>query len=477
LALKEQPMADVCVIGAGPAGSTFAARMAQLGHQVHLIERKRFPRAHLGESLSPGVMTLLRAADMHATVEAAGFTRVRNVWVKWADGPRLREDPGEEGLLVDRGEFDRRLLARARDFSVQIHQPAQIREQAWDGAKWRLTIDADGTSTYLDADFVADAGGRRSTSPARQTKTGASTLAVYGYWHGANRPAMPRIEAGRDAWYWGVPLPDGTYNTLVFVDPSWFRSAPGATMPERFLRLLDRSSLMEECRDAELIAPVRAIDATPYLAGDCVTPTRILLGDAALAIDPISSSGVQKAIQSALSGAIVANTLLRRPGLTEAALGFYRAQLTEASERHRRWAAGHYRDVADRCDRAFWRDRSAAPAAAEPPPLPAFDIRALATTPVELSPELEFIRTPCLQGDFVSLASALHHPRLASPLVFLGGRELAPLLQALPAGQTPLQIAQSWSNRMPLESGMAIAGWLVNHGILVGQSTHGGAPS
>lgn len=69
-------MADVCVIGAGPAGSTFAARMAQLGHQVHLIERERFPRGHLGESLSPGVMTLLRVADMYETVEAAGFPRV-----------------------------------------------------------------------------------------------------------------------------------------------------------------------------------------------------------------------------------------------------------------------------------------------------------------------------------------------------------------------------------------------------------------
>jgi flavin-dependent dehydrogenase len=470
-------MADVCIIGAGPAGSAFAARMAQLGHQVHLIERKRFPRGHLGESLSPGVMTLLRAADMHETVEAAGFPGVRSVWVKWADGPRLREDPGEKGLLVDRGEFDLRLLERARAFGVLIHQPARVREQGWDGAKWRLTIDADGTSTCLDADFVADASGRRSISPRRQTKTGASTLAVYGYWRGASLPTMPRIEAGQDGWYWGVPLPDGTYNTLAFVDPNWFRSAPGSTMSDRFLGLIDRSSLMEECREAELIAPVRAIDATPYLAGDCVAPTRILLGDAALAIDPISSSGVQKAIQSALSGAIVANTLLRRPGLTDAALSFYRAQLTEASERHRRWAAGHYRDVADKCDRPFWRDRSAPPAAIDPPPLPAFDISALATMPVELSPELEFVRTPCLRGDFVSLASALHHPRLASPLVFLGGRELAPLLQTLPAGKTPLQIAQSWSNRMPLESGMAIAGWLVSHGILVGQPIHGGAPS
>jgi flavin-dependent dehydrogenase len=470
-------MADVCVIGAGPAGSTFAARMAQLGHQVHLIERQRFPRGHLGESLSPGVMTLLQAADMHETVAAAGFPAVRSVRVKWAGEPLLREDAGEKGLLVDRGEFDLRLLERARAFGVRVHQPARVLQQIRDGAKWRLTIDADGTSECLEADFVADAGGRRHTSKHRQMKPGAATLAVYGYWRGASLPATPRIEAGEDVWYWGVPLPDGSYNTLVFADPHWFRSAPGAGMSERFLALLDRSGLMEGCRDVELIAPVRAIDATPYLGSDCVAPTTIRLGDAALALDPISSTGVQKAIQGALSGAIVANTLLHRPELADAAISFYRTQLSDASERHRRWAAAHYRDVADTCDRPFWRQRSTASAAMDPPPRPVIDISALATTPVELSRELEFVRTPCLQGDFVSLASALHHPRLASPLVFLGGRELAPLLHKLPPGQTPLQIAQSWSNRMPLESGMAIAGWLVGHGILVEQPAQGGAPS
>jgi len=111
-------MAKVCIIGAGPAGSVFATRMAQLGHQVDLIERQRFPRAHLGESLSPGVMTLLRAADMHESIEAAGFANVKGVWVKWTGEPRLRDDAGEKGLLVDRGEFDHRLLQRAHTVTL-----------------------------------------------------------------------------------------------------------------------------------------------------------------------------------------------------------------------------------------------------------------------------------------------------------------------------------------------------------------------
>jgi 2-polyprenyl-6-methoxyphenol hydroxylase-like FAD-dependent oxidoreductase len=468
-------MADVCVIGAGPAGSTFAARMAQLGHRVHLIERQRFPRRNLGESLSPGVMTLLRAADMHETIEAAGFPAVKGVRVKWPNGPKLREDTGAKGMLVDRGEFDLRLLDRAQAFGVEVHQPAMVRQQIWDGARWRLRIDIDGIAKVLDADFVADASGRRS-APGRQMRPDASTLAVYGYWRGAALPELPRIEAGQDGWYWGVPLPDGTYNTLVFVDPVWFRSAPGSTMSERFLKLINRSGLMQDCRDVELIAPVRALNATSYLSRDCVAPTRIQLGDAALAIDPISSSGVQKAIQSALSGAIVANTMLRRPESTDAALDFYRAQLSDASERHRRWTSKHYRVVADACDRPFWRQRSTTHAETDAPPLPAIDAHALAATPVELSSELEFISMPCLRGDFVSVAAALHHPRLTNPLVFLGGRELAPLLQTLPSGKTQVQIAQSWLNHMPLESGMAIAGWLVKHGILVGQSYNGGAP-
>jgi flavin-dependent dehydrogenase len=472
----EPSMAEICVIGAGPAGSIFATRMAQLGHQVHLVERQRFPRTHLGESLSPGVMPMLCAAGMHETIEAARFPRVNRVWVKWEGQARLHENPGEPGLLVDRGEFDRRLVERARAFGVRVLQPARVLDQTFDGAQWRLTVDADGVAMQIAADFVADASGRRSAARRHAIKTCPSTLAVYGYWRGTTLPTMPRIESGEDGWYWGVPLPDGSYNTLVFVDPGWFRTAPGETMSARFLRLLDRSALMQDCRDAALVTPVQAIDATSYLSDDCIGPNSIQLGDAALAIDPISSSGVQKAVQTALSGAIVVNTLLRRPEQADAAIRFYRTQLKEASERHRGWAAGHYGEVAAYSDRPFWRARAGEPVI-EPPSPPAIDPRGMVTMPVELSRELKFVSTPCLQGDFVSEAAALHHPRLSAPLVFLGGRELAPLLRALPPGNTPLQIAQSWSNRMPLESGMAIAGWLVRHGILVEQHRQSGARS
>jgi flavin-dependent dehydrogenase len=461
-------VADICVIGAGPAGSTFAARMAQLGHRVLLVERERFPRSHLGESLSAGIAPLLEVIGAREAIDAADFRRVRRVRVQW-DGPlRVREDPREQGLLVDRGEFDRLLLEHARALGVRVLQPARVRARKESDDGWRVDLDSDAGAEQIRADFLAEATGRSSGPSGRKRRTGCRTLALYAYWRGPALPDEPSIEAGEEAWYWGVPLPDGSYNTLAFIDVKQFRGTRAVSLKTRFLDLLARSDLAAHCRDARLQVPVRAIDATPYLDVHSVTPSRIKVGEAALAVDPISSSGVQKAIQSALAGAIVANTLLRRPAAREAALQFYQANLTDASARHCRWAAGHYRSVATVRGGAFWEKRALdlESTPAQPPPT-AIDAHSLAALRVDLSERLEFVELPCIEDNFVTTKRALCHPNLASPVAYLGGSELAPLLRRLPRGATPLQLAESWSKRMPLSSGLAIAGWLITNGILV----------
>lgn len=451
-------MATICVIGAGPAGSTFAARMAQLGHRVHLIERAAFPRSHLGESLSPGVLALLESTGAREVVEAAGFLRVRSVKVAWGSDTQIREDAREQGLLVDRGFFDQLLLARAQALGVTVLQPAHVVHCESISQGWTITIDHAGQRQQMRADFLADARGRGAGKKQRHAP---ATLALYGYWRGRNLPSQPRIEAGRDCWYWGVPLPDDTYNTLVFVDAKNSRTA--STLETRFHELLAESSLMVGC-SASLAGPVLASDATPYLAAEFITANSIALGDAALALDPISSSGVQKAIQSALAGAVVVNTLLCKPSRHEAAMQFYKSSLRGASERHRRWAGSHYATASLRWQSDFWQQR-AAPAEPAVPALPV-DAQYLSRMPVELSPDLVIADLPCIEHDFVVVKKALHHPRLEAPLAYLDGHELAQLLQRVPRHATPLQIAQSWEH-MPLSSALAITIWLLKSGILV----------
>lgn len=464
--------ADVCVIGAGPAGCVVAARLAQLGFDVCLVERARFPRRRLGESLSPGVLPLLDPIGARDDVEAAQFTPVRSVRTNWDGAPAERVDPREQGLLVDRGRFDELLLARVRSWGARVLQPAVVRERLEDDHGWRLAIDADSTPHEVRVHFVVDATGRIGSIPGLRRRTGPRTVALFAYWTGERLPEQPRIEAAPDAWCWGVPLPGGVYNTLVFVDGAMLQGLDRRGREAVFHERIGRSGLMDGCVAPRIAGAVQATDATPYLDERPVTRNWIKVGDSALALDPLSSSGVQKAIQTALSGAVVVNTLLRKRECTDAAIRFYDESLTRASDRHRAWAAEHYATVAAREPGAFWTARSAS---LEPPAadigLPQADVVASMTvrTPVQLSPDAELVDVPRLGCEFVALGPALRHPALDAPVAYLGGWELAPLLRDVRAGMTLLQLARTWSVHVPFESGVAIAGWMFARGILVGR--------
>jgi 2-polyprenyl-6-methoxyphenol hydroxylase-like FAD-dependent oxidoreductase len=430
---------------------------------VCLIERAGFPRSRLGESLTPGIWSIAGMIGVRSAIEGAGFTRVRTVSVHWGRGEEERHDPSGRGLLVDRGRFDQLLVEQARSLGVRVLQPATVRERRQAGGEWRLKIDSTGRTIDLGASFVADASGRAGWLPGLRRRTGPRTVALHAYWRGAGLPVTPRVEAGADAWYWSVPLPDGRCNALAFLSPRAVRAARTRAIDTLYLHIIERSRLLAACRDATLDGRVHVVDATPQLADDPVTPRSILVGDAALALDPLSSSGVQKAMQNALSGAVVVNTLLRRPELAGAAMAFHRSSLTASSERHRAWAASHYSTVADVRPGDFWKERASAAPPTERTDEAPVDMDARAT----LSSRAEIVDEPCLDGDFVAVRPALRHPGLDGAVAYLGGWELAPLLRGLTPGMTPREAALAWSDRMPLPSALAITAWLSRHGIFV----------
>jgi len=236
---------DVCIMGAGPAGSALAIRLAQLGHDVCVIERSVFPRSHIGESLSPGIWPQLELLGAAGTVAAAGFWPCRTSLVKWEGDVAVRREFGTAGgLLVDRGHFDALLLDRARIHGVRVMQPAVVRARTLRDQGWQLDVEsADGTCA-LDADFLADASGRSAVLRGRRQRAGPRTLALYGYWRGSSLPHEPRIEAGLDAWYWGVPLPDRTYNAIVFVDATDFRAQRMSSLSATYHALIYRSGMI-----------------------------------------------------------------------------------------------------------------------------------------------------------------------------------------------------------------------------------------
>src|SRR5215467_14537752 len=75
--------ADVVVIGGGPGGSTTATMLARQGWQVLLLERERFPRDHIGESLLPASIPVLEELGVLPAVQEAGFLRKWGATMVW----------------------------------------------------------------------------------------------------------------------------------------------------------------------------------------------------------------------------------------------------------------------------------------------------------------------------------------------------------------------------------------------------------
>src|SRR6266511_5075336 len=161
---------DFAVAGGGPAGSSAAISLGQLGHSVVLFERETLPRFHIGESLLSTANDAFAALGVTKRIEAAGFPE------KW--GARLLTHDGQTGRYVDfanarevtrpqtyqvcRQEFDRILLERAREVGVEVREGCRVTgcEFEPDAAILDVASRADTENERVKVRAVVDATGR-----------------------------------------------------------------------------------------------------------------------------------------------------------------------------------------------------------------------------------------------------------------------------------------------------------------------------
>ena len=347
--------ADVLVIGAGPGGSTIAGLLAQRGHRVALLEKGHHPRFHIGESLLPANLPLLDALGVGEQVREIGMIKLGAEFVSPWDGRRqefLFADAWDKSMpyayQVRRSQFDEILARNAVRLGADLHEGCRVRTVEFTDGEWSVQAQAqreDGSTQQWRARFLVDASGRDTLLATqlqyKRRNARHNSAAMFAHFRGAQR-----FEGEREGhisifwfdhgWFWFIPLADGATSVGAVVWPYYLKRRD-QPVREYFLATIALCPpLAERLAGATLVSDVEATGNYSYSARRACGRHYLLVGDAYAFIDPVFSSGVMLAMQSAFAGADTIEECLRSPRRAAAALRGY-ARLARHGPREFSW--------------------------------------------------------------------------------------------------------------------------------------------
>lgn len=332
---------DVVVVGGGPAGSSAAGLLALDGWNVLLLERDKFPRYHIGESLITGVWPTIDRLAMRERLAGMGFTKKYGATVRWGldDQPwgfYFREAGVEEyAYQVPRAEFDTMLLGRARELGVTVLEEAAVRDPVLDGQRLlgvRYQLRGEESSREARASIVLDASGQRrwlgSLFGLVEWHEELRNTAVWAYFQRTGRyegqdAGHTLVEHVNGGWFWFIPLADDT-TSVGYVTPISFASRSGLPMPQLFEHRLEQSHEVRRLLEPSTrVTGYRTARDWSYTCRSFYGPGWVLVGDAAAFIDPLLSTGVTLAMRSARLVATAVTLALGYPALEARAFQAY----------------------------------------------------------------------------------------------------------------------------------------------------------
>jgi flavin-dependent dehydrogenase len=310
------------VIGAGPAGAATALALASWGTPVLLIDRRPECEWRIGETLSPEAKPVLQRLGVREELLTRSHVPAYGIRSAWGSTTLTEQDfifnPNGPGWQLDRRAFDQMLCDRAAAAGAAVERGVTIVAMERRHGAWNIET----TGRRIVADWIVDASGRRSAFSRRLGITHRPLdrlVAVYRVVRAAADRAQDTrtvVESCADGWWYAAATP-GAHRTIAFHtdadllrrqswrSTAWWRAKLGATSHLRRLLATDEP---EPDREPALVSgsSVRAV----AVHGD----GWLTVGDAAMAFDPLSGSGLLKALLSAerAAGAIVTATAASR---------------------------------------------------------------------------------------------------------------------------------------------------------------------
>jgi flavin-dependent dehydrogenase len=335
---------EVCVIGGGPAGAVIGTLLARLGHDVLLIDRSASGGSVI-ESLTPAVRPLLDSIGIPLRGRAAGRP-VRTSLVRWSDAiPQVVAFPDDAApLLVDRVCFDDALRRAAIGAGARLMCPAHATRVRRHAADWEVTITNGARERAVTSRFLVDASGRSSRFGGSRESRSARVVALHGIWPDARMFDQDMMLARSGlGWCWGSVMPgECGAQAIAFVLADRLRRVGTVDRRALYRHVIASMPLAAALTSRSALGSLRVRDASISVAPPVIDEHFIRIGDASATVDPLSSTGVQRAIQSAISGSVAAHTILTRPRATAAALREYRLAQRRSARHHAAAAAAFY---------------------------------------------------------------------------------------------------------------------------------------
>jgi flavin-dependent dehydrogenase len=480
---------DVVIIGAGPAGLCAAMRLIELNVRVAIVEQKIFPREQIGESLSPGIRNIFDYLGIRDVLDnPSNLSSIPNKII-WEDQHEIFTKSNQESsnIIVNRGVFDATMLEQAKNKGAIIFQPAYILSEIEIDNRWQIKLVWEGKEHIIFSRIIFNARGRKGIRHSDRFLISPPLQALWMNIHQNNMPYESLVEAIPEGWLWGSPLTGHQYRLMLFLNPMDVKIQKAGTV---FMKALNSSRLFKGIHPSLLSTRIKSCTAHTYFNATPWKDNYVHLGESAFALDPLSSTGVEKSMRFSLQAAAAVNTSLKRDERL-LAKSFYEDRLIETVALHAEWTHAFYQNAWPAYYAPFWKIRSdfEPKSSANDSPFTKKVLQKIWDRQIEkakptyhnaagnslndlwqkkvcLSSRLSYSKTPALVNDFIEMKMAIRHPTLEREIVYLEQVEIKPLLDLVSNDQTFGELTDKWSRYIPSEQARRIIIYLWNSEIL-----------
>ncbi|MGV7220126.1 MAG: NAD(P)/FAD-dependent oxidoreductase [Nitrospinales bacterium] len=328
---SELKKCDVLVIGGGPAGSTVSTLLVEKGWNVTLLEKEKHPRFHIGESLLPMTLPLLKMLGVEEKIREIGIIKYGAEFTSSFHNGKSTTFYFRKALdknhpyayQVRRSEFDHILLENSKSKGVDVHEGICVKDvqKNSDGKQIVSAESENGEKVFWSTDYIVDATGR-DTFMAKKFGTkkpnfSHNSAAVFSHFENVER--LSGEDEGNisvmwfdHGWFWMIPFLDGTMSVGAVCWPDYLEKRK--TGLDQFL--LDTIALCpgvaKRCRNAKMVMPSTATGNYSYKSDTMAGDGYIMIGDAFAFVDPVFSSGVHLAMTGGVLALEVVDAALRK---------------------------------------------------------------------------------------------------------------------------------------------------------------------